>query len=292
MILIIFISLSLFLTFLTIYFGQYIKNGVILYWSIPLYILLYIVVVLVLFFTFVEIVNLLMKPNVNKKPNQLHSNLTKLISQLVLTITNCKVIVFNKELMPKNETFLMIGNHQSNIDPMSFMWAFKDINCTFIMKKSLMNLPIIGKWLYGAGFLPIDRDNDRKALETIVIAAKRIKNNENSIGVYPEGTRSKGPIINSFHSGTFKIAQKAECSVVLVANDNAYKMKYFSPFKRTKIYLEVVEVIPSEKVISMSTNELAKYSKERIEETLKKRREEIYWLKVEEKYTKHQKRCK
>ncbi len=66
-------------------------------------------------------------------------------------------------------------------------------------------------------FLPIDRENPRKAIPTINRAAKLLKEQEVSVGIYPEGTRGKDCRLLPFHNGVFKIAQKAEAPIAVLS---------------------------------------------------------------------------
>lgn len=65
--------------------------------------------------------------------------------------------------------------------------------------------------------MAIDRENPRNALLTIEKAAKLIESDEVSIGIYPEGTRSKECVLLPFHNGVFKIAQKASVPIVVAS---------------------------------------------------------------------------
>ena len=65
-----------------------------------------------------------------------------------------KVIVEGKELIPEKNNILIVSNHQSNLDPLMIIGAFKGKPVTFIMKNNIMKVPIVGTWLYVSGFLP------------------------------------------------------------------------------------------------------------------------------------------
>ena len=97
------------------------------------------------------------------------------------------------EKLPKEGRFLFVCNHRSLFDPLMVMGYLADWNIAFISKPSNMRIPLAGDLAYAAGFLAIDRENDRAALKTILTAADYMKRDLCSIGIYPEGTRTAIP---------------------------------------------------------------------------------------------------
>ena len=106
-------------------------------------------------------------------------------------------------------------------------------------------MPFFGRIIRKCCFLPIDRENPRKAIPTINRAAKLLKKQEVSIGIYPEGTRSKTGKLLPFHNGVFKIAQKAEAPIVVLSITGTERIAKRTPFRTTDVYLDVLEVFPN-----------------------------------------------
>ncbi|MBQ1295044.1 MAG: 1-acyl-sn-glycerol-3-phosphate acyltransferase, partial [Clostridiales bacterium] len=111
--------------------------------------------------------------------------------------------------IPQNQRFLLVCNHKSKLDPITTWYMFKDYDLAFISKEEKFHVPFWGNIIRKCCFLAIDRENPRKAMETVNKAAELIRNDEVSMAVYPEGTRNFGEGLLPFHSGVFKIAQKA-----------------------------------------------------------------------------------
>lgn len=170
--------------------------------------------------------------------------------------------------LPTEGRFVLICNHRSGFDPVVTATWLKAYNLAFISKPSNLKLPYIGKLAYGAGFLPIDRENDRAALKTILTAADYLKKDFCSIAIYPEGTRSKTGALLPFHAGSFKIAQKANVPVAVACVSGTDQVRHRWLFRSTRVKLQILELLPAERVKAMSTQELAAYSKRRIEEAL------------------------
>lgn len=271
-------------SFLYVYFGEYVKLGKVYWWSVPIVLVISLIAALVLFFLFAFIVSLFSRPDKDlSRPRTFQRRVTNWACQFVLQLCRVDIVLKRPELLPQDQKYLLVCNHQSNIDPFAIIWAFRKQHITFIMKNQVMKVPVAGTWLYSAGFLPLDRSNNRAAVETINLAAKRIADNKNIIAIFPEGTRSKGPNMGPFHPGSLKIAQRAKCPIVVCCLDNAYKLKYQRFFERTKVLLEVVRVIEPEEYAGLNTQQMSEICKEEITKVMEHRREQYEWLKKMER---------
>jgi 1-acyl-sn-glycerol-3-phosphate acyltransferase len=177
------------------------------------------------------------------------------------------------EKLPKTP-YLLVCNHRSFYDPLMILHFLKGENLAFVSKPSNLAIPMIGDIAYAAGFLPIDRENDRNALRTILTAADYLKRDLCSIGVYPEGTRSRTGELLPFHAGSFKIAQKANVPVAVAAIRGSEKAVSHFLRRPKDVYLDILEVIPAEQVKAMGTQELAAHSRDLIESALSREAKE------------------
>ncbi len=171
-------------------------------------------------------------------------------------------------LLPQEGRFLLVCNHRSGFDPIVTYPALYKYNVSFISKPENLKLPFIGPLAYGAGFLPINRENDREALKSILLAANYMKQDFCSMCVYPEGTRSKQDTLLPFHAGSFKIAQRANAPLVIAAIRGSDQVKGHFLRRPKHVYLDILECIPAEKVKAASTQELAAHSRALISEHL------------------------
>ncbi len=181
-----------------------------------------------------------------------------------------RTTIIDEDKLPKDENFLLISNHRSAFDPLIIMDKLRKYNISFISKPSNMEMPVAGRIAHGAGFLPIDRENNRNALKTIIQAADYIKRGVCSMAIYPEGTRNRGEELLDFHAGSFKIAQKADCPLVISCITGTEDLKFWRIFSGNKVKVKILEVIPAEKVKAMNTGDLAEYSRNLITESLRK----------------------
>ncbi len=169
--------------------------------------------------------------------------------------------------LPKTP-YLLVCNHRSFYDPLMILHFLREENIAFVSKPSNLAIPMIGDIAYAAGFLPIDRENDRNALRTILTAADYLKRGLCSMGIFPEGTRSRTGKMGEFHPGSFKIAQRAGVPVVIACVQDTEKASRRLFLRPTRVYLDILEVLPPERVKAMSTRELADYSKGKMLEVL------------------------
>ena len=152
-----------------------------------------------------------------KKDNRVYRFLLNLTVTVGLKLLRVRVHVSGIEKIPKDTQVLFVSNHRSNFDPIVTWYGLKAWKIGFISKPENFKIPFYGRIIRKCCCLPIDRENPRKAIVTINRAAKLLKKQEVSIGVYPEGTRSKTREMLPFHNGAFKIAQKADAPIVVLS---------------------------------------------------------------------------
>ncbi|MBQ4036668.1 MAG: 1-acyl-sn-glycerol-3-phosphate acyltransferase [Clostridia bacterium] len=160
-----------------------------------------------------------------------------------------------------DEPFVLVCNHQSQLDPMVAFVLLKGRQLGFISKKENMRIPIVGPISQKIGFLPLDRDNPLRAMRTIHFGAKMIKEMGFSMGIYPEGTRSRSGELLEFKTGAFVMAKRAGVPLVVSAISGTKDATRRYP-RPTHVNFRVLEVIPAEDVKAMTAEELAEKSRE------------------------------
>lgn len=171
-----------------------------------------------------------------------------------LWVLRVKVHTTGIEKIPKGtKNLLFVSNHRSNYDPIVTWHVLKKWQPAFVSKADNFKIPIFGRFIRKCCFMAIDRENPREAMKTINKAADLLKRGEVSVGVYPEGTRSKGGQLLPFHNGVFKIAQKAGADIVVLAVAGTENIYRNLPFGRTDVCLDVIDVIPADAVKGCKT---------------------------------------
>lgn len=171
----------------------------------------------------------------------------RLTIEALLPILKVKIKTQGLEKAPKDGRFLLVCNHLHDTDPIVLLWAFPKSQLAFISKQENDKMFIVGPFLRRILCQPINRENDRQALKTILKCIQLIKEDQVSIGVFPEGWVSLDRLLHPFRGGVFKIAQKANVPVVVCTLRNTYEiyhnMKTWSP---SQVELHLVGVISVE----------------------------------------------
>ena len=180
---------------------------------------------------------------------------------LLFNICRVRIKVTGIDMVPTDSRYLFTSNHISIFDPLASLIAMRKKDMTFISKKENMSRPVIGNLMHAAGMLPIDRENDRSAVRTVVQAAKLMKEDFTSVGLYPEGYTNRQPntVLLPFRDGSLKTAQKAGVPVVVAVIRGSDKVHFPEVLLRwkTEIQLDFLEVIPADEVCGVSTRELS-----------------------------------
>jgi len=224
---------------------------------IALYILGALVAMLILYFLLLGACALLVDPQREYKQNSpFYRFLLESATAVAIKLLRIRVHVNGKEKLPKDKKVLYVCNHRSSFDPLITWNALRRWKLAFVSKPENFKVPFFGRIIRKCCFLPIDRKDPRKAIVTINKAAKLLKKQEVSVGIYPEGTRSKTGVLLPFHNGVFKIAQKAEAPIAVLCISGTERISGRTPFRPTDVYLDVLEVFPEEKIKEMKTEKI------------------------------------
>ena len=241
-------------------------------WKCALIFVLGVPALTVLFVLFAAAVSLFIDTKwPREKQNQLCRHIISLGGEICCFYCGVRVHVNGKEKIPTEGRFLFVANHRSLFDPLTVFHALREYNIAFISKPSNMKLPVLGRIAAGDCFLPIDRENDREALKSILCAADYLKRDLCSICIYPEGTRSKTRRMLPFHHGSFKIAQRAHVPLVIAAVSGTDTVKKNILRRHTDVHIDVLECIPAEEVRAETTAALSDHASEIIAAALEKR---------------------
>jgi 1-acyl-sn-glycerol-3-phosphate acyltransferase len=162
-----------------------------------------------------------------------------------------RVDLIGAEKLPEGG-FLLVGNHRSDFDPITAMYALRKRGLTFVTKKENGDIPVGGRIIIGSGCLSLDRSDDKQGLLVIRQAVRRIRDGE-AIGIYPEGTLSKTGELLPFRIGCFKAAQWAKCPLVVLKTENSELVEKNFLRRKTNVRLTVKAVLPYDEIADMST---------------------------------------
>ncbi len=188
----------------------------------------------------------------------LYRKVVDLYIESIVPLVRVHIHAQGLEKTPKEGRFLLVANHTNNSDPIVLLRCFRKQQLAFISKRENSTMFVVGPMMHKIQCQLINRENDREALKTILNCIKILKEDKASIAVFPEGGIDDDGLLHHFRPGVFKIAQKANVPIVVCTLKNTkYVVDNLLHFKRSDVYLNLLEVIPAEQVKAASTVELA-----------------------------------
>lgn len=129
-------------------------------------------------------------------------------------LTPVSVTVEGKENANREQTYVVVSNHQSIYD-IFLIYGWLELDLKWVMKKELRKVPGIGIGCEKAGHIFVDRRNPKQARIAIREALDRVGE---GVGIlfFPEGTRSMDGRLLSFKKGAFRLATEQNIPILPV----------------------------------------------------------------------------
>ena len=190
------------------------------------------------------------------------------ILRLALRLMNVKLIVTGKEHIPeKGKPFIFVCNHQENYDIMAIKPVFKEQPLNFIAKKESFDWFVLGHWIKVLGNVPIAREADRSAAESIIKGIKLYKDGV-PMAIFPEGKRTFSNEMTDFKPGAFKLALKPKADILVGTIYDFSKVFKGWPLKTQRIYLHFHPLLTYDSYGHMNSIDLSNHVKTMIQEKL------------------------
>ena len=177
-----------------------------------------------------------------------------------------KVHVTGYEKVPFDKRFLLVSNHCSKFDNFVHCAVLKKTQLAYISKPENFKIPIGGRFMRRGLYLSLPRGNTREEFKVIMKAIEYIKEDKVSIGIFPEGSRSKTGELQEFKPGAFKIAEKAKCPVLVCSMRNTIDIHKNWPWKKTHVYMDILETIDPSVWNEKNTVEVSQYAHDLIQQ--------------------------
>jgi 1-acyl-sn-glycerol-3-phosphate acyltransferase len=120
------------------------------------------------------------------------------------------------ESLEPDSAYVYMSNHQSHLDIPILYATLPSRTIRMLGKKELFEIPLWGRGLKAAEFIPVDRSNHARAVQSIEEAMRLIRDGV-SIYLAPEGTRSVTGKIGKLKKGGFHMAKDTGTPIVPVA---------------------------------------------------------------------------
>lgn len=149
------------------------------------------------------------------------------------TIMRCWAFVLSKlmglsfslhgaEKVVPGTSYIVTPNHQSNTDILALVLVLPT-RFRWVLKKSLLRIPLFGWALGRTGAIAIDRSNRSQSVESLRRAPEKLKGGW-SVLIYPEGTRTPDGQLLPFKKGAFMMAVQTGIPILPVTTNGAFKV--------------------------------------------------------------------
>ncbi len=159
--------------------------------------------------------------------------------RIFLRIAGVRVRVNGRENIQPDEPYVLTPNHVNILDPFIYQGYFPYL-LRGLEKKENFKIPIWGRWMRAVGQLEIDRDNPKKAAESMKEVARVLKEERTSIMVAPEGTRTPNGRLQPFKRGAFRTASEAGVRIMPMCSKGLYQINRKGDWRIKPGHLEIV----------------------------------------------------
>lgn len=133
----------------------------------------------------------------------------------ILWATGVRVELIGLENVPDDRAQIIVANHVSWYDVLALA-AYTPKRYRFVAKKELARVPLWGHAWIAAGHIAVDRSDNQRAVATLDQAGRTIREDNSSIIIFPEGTRSRSGELQPFKKGAFVLALHNAIEIVPV----------------------------------------------------------------------------
>lgn len=178
---------------------------------------------------------------------------------ILIRMMGIKLKVIGREKIKKDQVYIIMGNHQSLFDvfvvPVAIPIVFVGVEAAYHF-----SIPIWGYLIQRWGCIPIDRDNLKSAMHSLE-QARKILSSGISIGILPEGHRTRTGEMQVFKKGSFHLAKNAKAPILPFGINGLFKYQHKGSLLLNpgEVTVTVGDPITYEVYKDFSVEELRKY---------------------------------
>lgn len=210
------------------------------------------------FFSTVSIVGGLLRA-----PAGLHDWVHRSWSRTELWAAGVRVTTAGLDRVKPSAPQIFVANHQSMFDIFAIL-ACVPASVRFVAKRELGRIPVFSLAMRAAGHVFIDRGDRRSASRAMREAGERMKREGLSLGLFPEGTRSRTGALQDFKKGTFVLAIETQVEILPIAVDGGYRVARRGRIRAGEMRLCVGAPLPTEGLGSDARDEVLTIVRSRI----------------------------
>nr|NJM03722.1 1-acyl-sn-glycerol-3-phosphate acyltransferase [Desulfobacula sp.] len=192
-------------------------------------------------------------------PREMTFRMARALFKILIRIMGITLSVHGRENIQKGRPYLIMGNHQSLFDvfviPAAIPICFVGIEAAYHF-----SFPVWGYLIQKWGCIPIERENLTKAILSLDLARKTLAQGM-SIGVLPEGHRTRTGAMGPFKKGPFYLAKEAGADILPFGIHGLFEFNPKGSFLLNpgKVIVNIGKPVPYETVKDFSVEELRNY---------------------------------
>jgi 1-acyl-sn-glycerol-3-phosphate acyltransferase len=169
------------------------------------------------------------------------------------------------ENVGKNTTYLFMSNHESLFD-IPLLEAYVPTFVRGVEALRQFKWPVYGWAIRRVGNIPIDRKNIHASIKSMKITEKTLKKGK-SIIILPEGHRTLDGNLGPFKKLPFHLAKQAGVPVIPIGLSGLFELKNKGSWliRPRPVKIAFGRPIPSDKIQTLSTEDLRDYVREKIQ---------------------------
>jgi 1-acyl-sn-glycerol-3-phosphate acyltransferase len=181
--------------------------------------------------------------------------LSSIWAKSVFLLMGKRLSIEGKGNINKNDRYILIANHASLFDIVAIMSFYPEVS--WFGHERLLKVPVFGLFLKLTDYVPFKEPtirNTRHMLEQLIQKAKN-----QSVALFPEGTRTLNGRINPFYRGFIYLFRTREIGILPVTLNGFYDLKPKNRFYinfGSKLDVVIHKPITKEELINKSDNEI------------------------------------
>lgn len=173
-----------------------------------------------------------------------------------------RIHVSGRKNIKKNMTYIIVSNHQSQLDILLAFNLFKHFK--WVSKAEIFNVPFVGWNMYLNRYVRLVR-GDKESIDKMMKTAEQRLREGSSVYLFPEGTRSNDGKVKKFKPGAFILAHKLKLPIMPIAISGTCRAlpKYSMNTNGIQhLYLDIMQEIPYEKFAALSIEDTTEMVRE------------------------------
>ena len=165
--------------------------------------------------------------------------------------------VINRHKADKNQTYIMISNHLSNMDILAISGLF--LHYKWVSKFEVVKIPFVG-WTMLLNRYILFRRADKESIKKMFHECELNLKAGNSIMMFPEGTRSPDGNMHTFKPGAFILAKKLELPILPIVLKETHLALPKNSLKfgtKCNMSVEVLDPVPFSEFGNLRIDEIA-----------------------------------